>query len=105
MPWIYLLIAGIFEVIWAYALKQSYGFSRLIPSLIILFAMAISIWLLALAMRTIPLGTAYLIWTGIGAVGAFLTGVILLAEPINLARLTAVILIISGLIVMKLASP
>ena len=105
MPWIYLLIAGIFEVIWAYALKQSYGFSRLIPSLITLFAMAISIWLLALAMRTIPLGTAYLIWTGIGAVGAFLTGVILLAEPINLARLTAVILIISGLIVMKLASP
>lgn len=105
MPWIYLLIAGIFEIIWAYALKQSYGFSRLTPSLITLLAMVISIWLLALAMRTIPLGTAYLIWTGIGAVGAFLAGVILLAEPMSLARLIAVILIISGLIVMKLASP
>ncbi|NLA90999.1 MAG: multidrug efflux SMR transporter [Synergistaceae bacterium] len=104
MHWIYLFIAGIFEIIWAYAMKQSHGFSRLIPSLVTISAMLISFWLLAVAMRTIPLGTAYIIWTGIGAVGAFIAGIFFLAEPVNAARITAALLIVSGLILMRLAS-
>lgn len=104
MPWIYLLIAGILEIVWAYTMKQAYGFTRLIPSLITILAMIVSFWLLALAMRTIPLGTAYIIWTGIGAVGAFLVGIICLAEPLNTGRILAAILIISGLILMKISS-
>ena len=104
MPWIYLLLAGVLEIVWAYAMKQSHGFSRLIPSLITISAMAGSIWLLAMAMRTIPLGTAYTIWTGIGAVGAFLVGIVFLAEPINAMRIIAAILIVSGLVLMKVSS-
>lgn len=105
MAWVYLIVAGVLEVVWAYSMKQSHGFSRLTPSLITVVAMAGSLWLLALAMRTIPLGTAYPFWTGVGAVGAFLAGVILLAEPVNAARIIAVVLIVSGLILMKVASP
>lgn len=105
MPWIYLFIAGIFEIIWAFSMKQSQGFSQLIPSIITLFTMAISFWLLAIAMKSIPLSTAYMIWTGIGAVGAFLVGVLVLAEPINTLRITAASLIVSGLVLMKLSSP
>ncbi|WP_306152995.1 quaternary ammonium compound efflux SMR transporter SugE [Roseovarius sp. MMSF_3281] len=104
MPWIYLLVAGVLEIVWAYAMKQSHGFSRLIPSIITISAMMASFWLLAVAMRTIPLGTAYTIWTGIGAVGAFLVGIACLAEPVNAARLIAVTLIVSGLVLMKLSS-
>ena len=105
MAWIYLFIAGIFEIIWAYAMKQSQGFSRLVPSVITLTAMIGSFWLLALAMRTIPLGSAYTIWTGIGAVGAFLVGITLLGEPVNAMRIAAATLIVSGLVLMKLSSP
>ncbi|MFA5525181.1 MAG: SMR family transporter, partial [Tissierellales bacterium] len=79
--------------------------SRLIPSIITISAMVASFWLLAFAMRTIPLGTAYPVWTGIGAVGAFLVGIVFLAEPVNAARIIAAILIVSGLVLMKLASP
>ena len=104
MPWFYLLVAGVLEVVWAYAMKQSHGFSRLIPSLITISAMVASFWLLAVAMRTIPLGTAYTIWTGIGAVGAFLVGIAFLAEPVSTSRIIAMILIVSGLILMKLSS-
>ncbi|HBS84031.1 DMT family transporter [Vreelandella alkaliphila] len=104
MPWFYLLVAGILEVVWAYAMKQSHGFSRLIPSLITISAMVASFWLLAVAMRTIPLGTAYTIWTGIGAVGAFLVGIAFLAEPVSALRIVAMILIVSGLVLMKLSS-
>lgn len=104
MPWLYLLIAGCFEIVWAYTMKQSYGFSRFIPSVITITAMFISFWLLAIAMRTIPLGTAYTIWTGIGAVGAFLVGITLLSEPVNLLRIIAALLIVSGLILMKISS-
>ncbi|ADD68803.1 small multidrug resistance protein [Denitrovibrio acetiphilus DSM 12809] len=104
MPWAYLFTAGLFEIIWAYSMKQSNGFSRFIPSLITIFAMLVSFWLLSLAMRTIPLGTAYTIWTGIGAVGAFLIGIFFLAEPVNTARIIAAILIISGLVLMKVSS-
>ncbi|MEW4468917.1 quaternary ammonium compound efflux SMR transporter SugE [Parasphingorhabdus sp. JC815] len=105
MAWIYLFIAGIFEVVWAYAMKQSEGFTRLVPSVITMVAMVASFWLLAAAMRTIPLGSAYTIWTGIGAVGAFLVGIILLGEPVNAMRISAATLIVSGLILMKLSSP
>lgn len=104
MPWIYLLVAGFLEVVWAYTMKQSHGFSRLIPSLITILAMVVSFWLLSVAMRTIPLGTAYIIWTGIGAVGAFIVGIIFLAEPVNAARIMAAALIVSGLVLMKLSS-
>ena len=104
MPWFYLLVAGVLEVVWAYAMKQSHGFSRLIPSLITISAMVASFWLLAVAMRSIPLGTAYTIWTGIGAVGAFLVGIAYLAEPVSTSRIIAMILIVSGLVLMKLSS-
>ncbi|CAM3871790.1 DMT family transporter [Litorimonas haliclonae] len=104
MPWFYLFIAGLLEIVWAYSMKQSEGFTRTIPTIITLIAMLGSFWLLALAMRTIPLGTAYVIWTGIGAVGAFILGIILLSEPVNAARILAALLIISGLILMKVSS-
>ncbi|MGI6461226.1 MAG: DMT family transporter [Candidatus Hydrogenedentales bacterium] len=104
MPWVCLLVAGVLEVVWAYAMKESHGLSRLTPSIITILAMIASFWLLAVAMRTIPLGTAYTIWTGIGAVGAFLVGITFLAEPVNAARIIAALLIVSGLLLMKLSS-
>ena len=104
MSWIYLIVAALFEIVWAYAMKQSYGFTRLVPSLVTISAMLVSFWLLSVAMRTIPLGTAYTIWTGIGAVGAFLVGILFLAEPVNALRITAAVLIVSGLVLMKIAS-
>lgn len=105
MAWIALLFAGLLEVVWAYAMKQSDGFTRLWPSIITLIAMIASFALLAYAMRTLPLGTAYTVWTGIGAVGAFIVGMIFLAEPANLLRVVAATLIVAGLILMKLSSP
>jgi quaternary ammonium compound-resistance protein SugE len=104
MSWVYLVFAGLLEVVWAYFMKQSEGFSRLVPSLITVVAMMASFGLLALAMRTLPLGTSYVIWTGIGAVGAFIVGILLLGEPINATRLLAALLIVAGLILMKLSS-
>ncbi len=104
MSWVYLVIAGVFEIVWAYAMKQSHGFTRLTPSIITLVAMLISFWLLAVAMRSIPLGTAYVIWTGIGAVGAFVMGIVFLAEPLNAMRMLAAVLIVSGLVLMQLSS-
>jgi quaternary ammonium compound-resistance protein SugE len=102
MAWIYLLIAGLLEVVWAYAMKQSQGFTRLAPSLVTIGAAAASFGLLALSMRSLPLGTAYTIWTGIGAVGAFVLGIMMLGEVANPARVIAAMLIISGLVLMKL---
>ena len=104
MAWTILFIAGLFEVVWAYYLKESQGFTRLIPSAITLVAMLASIVLLSYSMKVLPLGTAYMIWTGIGAVGAFLVGVVVLHEPANALRVVAAALIVSGLILMKLAS-
>ena len=104
MPWIYLIAAGALEVVWAFSMKQSGGFTRLVPSLITGAAMLGSVWLLALAMRSLPLGSAYMIWTGIGAVGAFALGVIALGEPLTPLRVLAATLIVSGMITMKLAS-
>ena len=105
MPWFYLVVAGLLEIVWAYTMKQSHGFSRLVPSVVTLVTMMGSFWLLSVAMRTIPLGTAYPVWTGIGAVGAFIAGVVFLAEPVNAGRLIAALLIISGLVLMKVSSP
>ncbi|WP_313394714.1 quaternary ammonium compound efflux SMR transporter SugE [Sphingobium yanoikuyae] len=105
MAWIALFFAGLLEIVWAFAMKQSHGFTRLVPSLITLIAMIASFGLLSMAMRSLPLGTAYMIWTGIGALGAFAVGVAFLGEAISPARLAAAALILSGLVMMKLASP
>ncbi len=104
MAWIYLTIAGILEVVWAYYMKKSEGFTLLAPSLITLIAMIASFGLLAVAMRSLPLGTAYTIWTGIGAVGAFILGIVALGEAATPMRLIAAALIVSGLVLMKLSS-
>ena len=104
MAWFALLFAGLLEVVWAFSMKQSEGFTRLIPSLITLFAMIVSFALLAWAMRSLPLGTAYSIWTGIGAVGAFIIGIMFLGESASAMRIAAAGLIVSGLVMMKLSS-
>jgi len=103
MPWIFLTFAGLLEIVWAVALKHSNGFTRLTPSLVMLAAMAGSLALLALAMRSLPLGTAYMIWTGIGAVGAFICGVLLFGEAVTGLRIAAAALIVAGMIMMKIA--
>ena len=105
MAWVLLFLAGMLEVVWAYFMKQSAGFTRLGPVVATLFAMAASVVLLALAMRTLPLGTAYAIWTGIGAVGAFAVGVAVLGEPASAGRVLAAAMIVGGLALMKLTSP
>jgi quaternary ammonium compound-resistance protein SugE len=103
MAWFFLLVAGILEVVWAVAMKQSEGFSRIWPSLVTLAAMLASVGLLGLSMRSLPLGTAYTIWTGIGAIGAFLSGIALFGEAASLGRIVAATLIVCGLILMKLS--
>jgi quaternary ammonium compound-resistance protein SugE len=104
MAWVFLVTAGLLEIVWAYFMKQSEGFSKLVPSVITIVAMIASFGLLSLAMRSLPLGTSYTIWTGIGAVGAFIVGVMVLGESSNPMRLAAAALIISGLILMQLSS-
>ncbi len=104
MAWLMLFVAGIFEVVWAVAMKQSEGFTRLMPTLVTLAGMVVSFVLLSAAMRTIPLGTAYTIWTGIGAVGAFLVGITMLGEQLSAMRVIAAVLIVSGLVLMKLSA-
>ena len=105
MAWLILIIAGLFEVVWAFSMKQSDGFTRLWPSVVTLVAMLVSFGLLAWAMRSLPLGTAYTIWTGIGAVGAFVVGIVFLGEAPSASRVIAALLIVSGLLLMKLSSP
>ncbi|MCO8096860.1 multidrug efflux SMR transporter [Acinetobacter lwoffii] len=104
MAWIVLILAGIFEIVWAYSMKLSEGFTRLTPSIITIVFMVLSFALLAYAMRTLPLGTAYTIWTGIGVVGSFLIGIWVLGEPATALRMLAAVLIISGLVLMKVSS-
>ncbi len=104
MDWLFLFFAGILEIVWAYFMKQSIGFTKIIPSTLTILAMAASFTLLSISMKSIPLGTAYIIWTGIGAVGAFLLGVFFMGEAANAVRFTAALLIISGLILIKLSS-
>ena len=105
MAWLILTIAGLFEVVWAFAMKQSEGFTRFWPSAVTLAAMLVSFGLLAWSMRSLPLGTAYTVWTGIGAVGAFVVGIVFLGEAASASRLLAALLIVSGLLLMKLSSP
>ena len=104
MAWVYLTIAGFFEIGWAIGLKYSNGFSRLIPSLLTVVAMAFSLWLLALAMRTIPVGTAYAVWTGIGAIGVAILGMFLFGESRDFLRVFCLFLIIAGIIGLKIVS-
>jgi len=102
MAWISLFIAGILEVIWAFSMKLSHGFTKPIPTVITLITMIAS--LLAFSMRSLPLGTAYTIWTGIGAIGAFLVGILVLGEQLSAMRVAAAVLIVSGLVLMKLSA-
>jgi quaternary ammonium compound-resistance protein SugE len=104
MAWIMLIFAGLLEVLWAFAMKLSDGFSRPKQTAVMLAAMVASFALLAASMRTLPLGTAYTVWTGIGALGTFVVGIVFLGEPANVARVVAAALIALGLAVMKLAS-
>ena len=104
MAWWSLWVARVLEVVWAYTMKQSQGFTRLLPSVITGVTMVASFGLLSLAMRTLPLGTAYTIWTGIGAVGAFVLGIVVLGEPVSAMRVAAASLIVAGLVLMKLSS-
>lgn len=104
MAWILLVVAGLLEVVWAFAMKQSHGFTKLAPSIVTAVAMLASVGLLSISMKTLPLGTAYTVWTGIGALGAFVVGVIVLGEQATAARVVAAILILSGLALMKSAS-
>ena len=104
MAWIYLMIAGLLEVVWAFTMKQSEGFTRLGYSAITLVTMVASFGLLSLSMKSLPLGTAYTVWTGIGAVGAFVVGILMLGEAVNTMRVLAAILIVSGLVLMKVSS-
>lgn len=104
MAWVVLVLAGLFEIVWASAMKLSDGFSRPIPTMIMAVTMLLSFGLLALSMKTLPLGTAYTIWTGIGAIGAFIVGIVFFGESLSIARVFAAVLILSGLVIMKLAA-
>jgi len=104
MTWIILILAGLFEVVWAVGLKYTHGFTRLVPSVITLVGMLISFWLLSLAMKSLPLGTAYAVWVGIGALGAFVAGIVLFGETLSWMRVVSVLLIAAGLIGLKLSA-
>ena len=105
VAWSVLLLAGVFEVAWAIGLKYTDGFTRLWPSVATVAAMALSMGLLGLAVRVLPVGTAYAVWVGVGAVGTVILGITLLDEPANLARLLSVALIVVGIVGLKLATP
>lgn len=105
MPWIYLTVAGLFEIVWAFSMKQSDGFTLPVPTIITVAAMIASFALLSLSMKSLPLGTAYTIWTGIGAVGAFVVGIAWLGETVSAMRVFAALLIVSGLVLMKISAP
>lgn len=102
--WALLLVAGVLEVAWALALKASQGFTRWIPSLVVLVGATASFWLLALAMRVLPAGTAYAVWTGIGAVGTAVLGILMLGEPAGALRLACIVLIVAGVLGLKFAA-
>ncbi len=104
MAWVFLGIAGLLEVVWAYMMKVSDGFSKPVETTVTIVAMIGSFWLLSLAMKELPLGTAYAIWTGVGAIGAFILGIIVLGEAASLMRIASALLILAGMIGLKLAS-
>ncbi|WP_313624173.1 quaternary ammonium compound efflux SMR transporter SugE [Achromobacter sp.] len=105
MTWIILVLAGLFEIVWAVGLKYTNGFTRLGPSVVTVVGMIISFWLLALAMKTLPLGTAYAVWVGIGTIGAFVAGIVLFGESASWLRIASVAFIVLGLVGLKLSSP
>ena len=102
MQWIYLLIAGLFEIQWAICLKYSQGFTQLMPTILTLVGMITGFYFLSLALKKLPLGTVYAIWTGIGTIGTVIFGIILFKEPINITRIFCIFLIISGIIGLKI---
>ena len=104
MAWAWLAVAGVFEIGWAIGLKYSDGFSKPVPSLLTVVAMVLSVWMLSIAMRTIPVGTAYAVWTGIGAIGVAILGMVLFGESREFLRLVCLFLIIAGIIGLKLVS-
>ncbi len=104
MAWGYLAIAGLFEIAWAIGLKYSDGFSKLVPSVLTALAMAVSVWMLSIAMKTIPVGTAYAVWTGIGAVGVAILCMFLFGESREILRLVFLFLIVTGIVGLKLVS-
>ena len=105
MAWMFLLAAGLLEIVWSFTMMLSQGFTRGTPTAVTVLVMLASFALLSISMKTLPLGTAYTVWTGIGAVGAFVIGIVALGEPLTIARLCAAALIVSGLIMMKLTAP
>jgi len=105
MSWVYLFIAGLLEIAWAVGLKYTHGFTKLMPSLWTLLAMLGSVGMLGLALRQLPLGTAYAVWTGIGTVGTAIAGMVLLNEPAGAMRLGAIAMIAAGIIALKFLSP
>ena len=104
MAWVFLGIAGLLEVLWAYMLKISEGLTKPVEATIAIVAMIASFWVLSLAMKELPLGTAYAVWTGIGAVGAFILGIIVLGEAATPLRIASALLILAGMIGLKLAA-
>ncbi len=105
MPWLILLLAGLFEIAWVIGLKYSDGLTRLWPSVATLIAMLTSVWLLGIAMKSLPMGTAYSVWVGIGAVGAVILGIVLFDEPVTALRLCSITLVVIGIAGLKLATP
>ncbi|MED5073471.1 quaternary ammonium compound efflux SMR transporter SugE [Anoxybacillus geothermalis] len=104
MAWVYLVVAGIFEIVWAISLKYTAGFTRLWPSVVTIAGMAASFYFLSMATKTLPIGTAYAVWTGIGALGAVIIGMLFLNEPVTVPRIIFLLFILVGLIGLKLTS-
>ena len=104
MAWVWLVLAGLLEIVWAIGLKYTDGFTRLVPSAVTVAAMIASVYFLAIAVRTIPIGTGYAVWTGIGAVGVAILGMILLGEPKTLLRIGSILLIVAGIAGLKLVT-
>ncbi len=105
MSWLLLVVAGLLEVVWAIGLKYTEGFTRLTPSLVTIAAMGLSIYLLGLSLRTLPIGTAYAVWVGIGAVGTAIAGILVFGETVSLAKLASLVLVVAGIVGLKLSSP
>jgi len=104
MSWLILFLAGIFEVVWAIGLKYTHGFTKITPTIFTIIAMIISFYLLSLALKSLPLGTAYAIWVGIGTIGTVIAGIVLFSEPTSTIRIVSIILILAGIIGLKLST-
>ena len=102
--WVILIIAGLFEIFWAIGLKYTDGFSKLMPSILTILSMLISVWLLSISLKTLPLGTAYAVWVGIGTVGTVIAGIILFNDSVNLLRIISILFIILGIIGLKITT-